>query len=199
MEYEEKFKEVLNDHETVVKAYKPNKLKYWISKALYLLFLTCFLTAFVVLVSFINDTPAEENAAPVFDVTTFAIYFSIAIVVVILVTVYLIFFYRNLYYCITNERVIIRRGVFGTDFKTLDMQMIGATNVHVSLLDKIVRRNTGSIVFGSNSAPIMGQGSTFIFKDIVDPYNESKEIKTTIDNYKTNFEKKVSSKEKKEK
>ena len=65
--------------------------------------------------------------------------------------------------------------------------LIGATNVHVSLLDKIVHHNTGSIVFGSNSAPIMGQGSTFIFKDIIDPYKESKEIKTAIDNYKTSF------------
>ena len=64
------------------------------------------------------------------------------------------------------------------------MQMIGATNVHVSILDKLVRKNTGSIVFGSNSAPIVGQGSVFIFKDIVDPYNESKEIKKTIDEYK---------------
>lgn len=187
MKNEEKFNEVLNDNEKIVKIYKPNKLKYWVSKALWLLCFAAFLAAFVSLVSFMHDESADATAAPVFNVTSFAIYFSISLVIWILTFVYLIFYYRKLFYCITTERVIIRKGVFGTDYKTLDMQMIGATNVHVSLLDKIVHHNTGSIVFGSNSAPIMGQGSTFIFRDIVDPYKESKEIKTAIDNYKSNF------------
>lgn len=184
MEYEEKFKDILNENETILKTYKPNKLKYWVSKALGIFFIALLWAMLTLSLSY--TSAGEGNAAEtVFDVTNFAITLSVGVVVILLYTVYLIFFYRNLYYCVTNERIIIRRGVFGTDYKTLDMQMIGATNVHVSILDKIVRRNTGSIVFGSNSAPLVGQGSVFIFKDIVDPYNESKEIKSAIDNFRT--------------
>ena len=184
MEYEEKFKDILNSNETIVKVYKPNRLKYWVSKTLYILFLVALFAVLICSLSYIDDS-AAQNAQPVFNVKAFAVSLSIGIVVILLLTIYLIFYYRNLYYCVTNERVIIRKGVFGTDYKTLDMQMIGATDVRVSLLDKLVKHNTGSIIFGSNSAPMMGQGSTFIFKDIVAPYDESKEIKATIDNFKS--------------
>lgn len=183
MEYEEKFKDVLNNNETIVKVYKPNKLKYWVSKTLYILFLVALYALLIWSLSYIDDSAAQD-AQPVFNVKAFAVSLSVGAVVFLLIIIYLIFFYRNLYYCVTNERVIIRKGVFGTDYKTLDMQMIGATDVRVSLLDKIVKRNTGSIIFGSNSAPMMGQGSTFIFKDILAPYDESKEIKATIDSFK---------------
>lgn len=183
MDFSEKFNEILNSGEKIVKVYKPNKLKYWIAQVLLLLLYAAVFAIVVVSFSFITNESKSETV--IFNPDGFAISLSVCAVLWICLAVYLIFFYRNLYYCVTTERVLIRRGVFGTDFKTLDMQMIGATNVHVSLLDKIVRRNTGSIVFGSNSAPIMGQRSTFIFKDIVDPYKESKEIKTAVDNFRT--------------
>ena len=180
MEYEEKFKDILNSDETVVKVYKPNKLKYWVAKGLYIFLVACLFALLVWSLSFMETTESVD-APPTFNLTIFAVTLSISLVLLIVIIVYLIYFYKNLYYCITSQRVIIRRGVFGTDYKTLDMQMIGATNVRVSLLDKMVCRNTGSIVFGSNSAPMISQGSVFIFRDIVDPYKESKDIKASID------------------
>lgn len=188
MNFEEKFKEVLNANEEIIKVYKPNKLKYWIAKTLLLVLYSAVFALVVAVFSFITNESQSETV--IFNPTGFAVSFSVCVVLLICLAIYLVFYYRNLYYCVTTERVLIRRGVFGTDFKTLDMQMIGATNVHVSLVDKIVKQNTGSIVFGSNSAPIMGQGSAFIFKDIVDPYNESKEIKSAVDHFKENLNKK---------
>ncbi len=184
MDFSNKFQEILNSNETIIKIYKPNRLKYWISKVLDLLLWVVVFAMIVLAFSFmqINDTEEPVNAA--FNPIGFAISFGISMAILLFLAVYLIFYYRNLYYCVTNERVITRSGVFGTDFKTLDMQMIGAINVRVSLLDKIVKKDTGSINFGSNSAPIMGKASTFIFKDIVAPYNECKEIKNAVDNFK---------------
>ena len=189
MEFAEKFNEVLNGNEKVLKVYKPNKLKYWLAKTLLFLLYAAVFAMVVVSFSFISEKGDQQAENVVFNPEGFAISLSVCSVFLICLAIYFVFFYRNLYYCVTSERVLIRRGVFGTDFKTLDMQMIGATNVHVSLLDKIVKRNTGSIVFGSNSAPIMGQGSTFVFKDIVDPYNESKEIKSAVDEFKAHQKK----------
>ena len=95
--------------------------------------------------------------------------------------------YKNLYYAYTNKRIIIRSGIFGVDFKSLDMGMIGAVNVYVSLLDKIVRKNTGSIMFGSTASPIgyaQSSGSVYRYKHIDAPYETCREIKSFIDNYK---------------
>ena len=183
MDYSNKFAEILNTNEIIIKNYKPNKIKYWLTQALQLFLFAILLAAIILSFSFIQVSTTEEPANAAFNPTGFAISFSICIVIWLLTFVYLIFFYRNLYYCITNERVIVRRGVFGTDFKTLDFKMIGAINVHVSLLDKIAHQNTGSIVFGSNSAPMINKSSAFLFRDILNPYDESKEIKTAIDNF----------------
>jgi hypothetical protein len=97
-------------------------------------------------------------------------------------------YYYKLFYAYTNKRVIIRTGIFGVDYKSLDMAMIGAVNVYVSLLDKILQKNTGTLTFGSMASPMMtasGQaGSMFRFANIEMPYDLYREIKNAIDEYK---------------
>jgi uncharacterized membrane protein YdbT with pleckstrin-like domain len=96
-------------------------------------------------------------------------------------------YYKNIYYAYSNKRIIIRSGIFGVDFKSLDMSMIGAVNVYVSLIDKIVRKNTGSISFGSTASPIgyaQSSGAAYKFNHIAMPYETCKEIKSFIDEYK---------------
>ncbi len=185
MNFEDKFTQILKEGEVIKRTYKPNKFKYWLSNGLRLFFLLVMLLGFAWIASM---TEVDENNPGhlQFSAMTFGIYAGIIGLIIILVLVYRIFFYRNLYYGVTNERIVIRKGVFGTDFKSLDMSMIGAQNVHVTLLDKIARRNTGSLVFGSNSSPITPQGGTFMLKDILDPYNESRFIKSVIDEYREN-------------
>ena len=89
------------------------------------------------------------------------------------------------YYAYTNKRVIIRKGIFGVDYKSLDMSMIGAVDVSVTLLDKIVHKNTGTIAFGSMANPMGNQnGFMFKFAHVYNPYETYKEIKTVIDEFK---------------
>ncbi len=180
MTHEERFAPILNDDEQIIKIYKPDKLKYWLFRSLCLIFCAAVLALFVTAIS-VLEVSETEPAEPTFKSLNFGISFGISVVLLILVALYLFFYYRNLFYCVTTERVIIRAGVFGTDFKTMDMLMIGAIDAYVSLLDKIARHNTGRIIFGSNSAPLVGRNSAFVFRDIPDPYNETKTIKTTID------------------
>lgn len=181
MDYSDKFKDILNSNETIIKIYKPNKFKYWLGKVIGLILLLCL---FLFADAAISNIEKEGTTVSEFSIKTFTILSLISVCIVILILLYWIFFYRNIFYCISTERVIIRRGVFGTDYRALEMQMIGVTNVNVSLLDKIAGKNTGSITFASNAAPIGYQASMFVFEDIVDPYQESKEIKTAIDNCK---------------
>ena len=105
------------------------------------------------------------------------------LVVLLIASIY----YKNLYYAYSNKRIIIRSGVFGVDFKSLDMSMIGAVNVYVSLIDKILRKNTGTILFGSTASPLnYGQtsGTCYKFTHIKMPYETCKEVKSYIDEYK---------------
>ena len=80
--------------------------------------------------------------------------------------------------------------IFGVDFKSLDLSVIGAVNVYVSLLDKIVHKDTGSLKFGSPSSPIAGEDSSaYGFSHISQPYETCKEIKVYIDSCKKEKEK----------
>ena len=94
--------------------------------------------------------------------------------------------YKNVYYAYSNKRIIIRSGIFGVDYKSLDMSMIGATDVYVSLLDKIMKKNTGSLTFGSAASPVGGSNnaSGYRFNHVTAPYETCKEIKSYIDSYK---------------
>ncbi len=178
MDYSKKFEPILNENEKIEKTYKPNKTKYWVGKALWYLLYLVFGTLFAFAVGS-PETPEEGQPAKPFSYTAFGITMAIVGVLLILGIIYVIFYYRNLYYAVTNQRVIIRSGVFGTDFKALDMKNIGAQNVRVTLLDKIVHKNTGTIAFGSNQYALVHN-----FIGIVDPYNESKFIKTIVDRCK---------------
>ena len=65
------------------------------------------------------------------------------------------------------------------------MSMIGAVDVYVSVIDKILRKNTGSVTYGSMASPMNGNtGSLYRFSHIETPYETCKEIKTAINLFK---------------
>lgn len=184
-EFEKEFLPILDDNETIRNIYKPNKTKFWVSNMVYMTFGMLFFVMFLE-ICFLSGY---------FDgslTTTDLLYINIGVLALVvflyvLDIVYSIFFYKNLYFAVTNQRVIIRKGVFGTDFQALDMKMIGAINVSVTLLDKICHKNTGSIHFGSTSSPISNtsRNTLYNFTNITDPYKEYKEIKKYIDEIKS--------------
>ena len=108
------------------------------------------------------------------------------IVCMLIVWLFASIYYKNLYYAYSNKRIIIRSGIFGVDYRTLDMSMVGAVNVSVSLLDKILKKNTGTLSFGSTASPVIQAttGSTYKFTHIIAPYETCKEVKSYIDAYK---------------
>ncbi len=72
------------------------------------------------------------------------------------------------------------------------MNMVGASNVKVSLLDKLCRKNTGTVIFGSMASPMVnGQNGTsgYVLADIADPYGVYKELKEAIEDRKESLSK----------
>lgn len=177
---EELFESILDKDEKVEKVFKPHKGKFFVSTFLawgIMLLMFTLVAVFAVLF------PDEEG---VIDKIYVLIPIGAFVLCMLIVWLFAAIYYKNLYYAYSNKRIIIRSGIFGVDFKSLDMSMIGAVNVYVSLIDKILRKNTGSISFGSTASPIgYGQNSSiYKFNHIKQPYETCKEIKSFIDSYK---------------
>lgn len=178
---EKMFDIILDKDEKIIKVYKPNKLKLYISSLLAYILMFGWFFAFGAVGLFATESPLPLAASLSILIGSFVL---ITLIAVIIIRIY----YKNLYYAYSNKRVIIRTGVFGIDFKSLDIKMIGATNVYVSLLDKILAKNTGTISFGSMASPMVSYGNSnamgYKFAHITLPYETYKEIKNIIDEKK---------------
>lgn len=183
---EKLFSHILDDDEKIIKVFKPNKIKLFVS-SIFMNFIWSFW--FLAFGIFMVLFPEE-------GVTIDKIYILVPIGIYLVLFALIILFtalhYKNIYYAYSNKRIIIRSGIFGIDYKSLDMSMIGVVDVYVSLFDKIIKKNTGSVTFGSAASPVIDSkgGSAYRFNHIVMPYETCKEIKTYIDAYKKEINKK---------
>ena len=177
---EEKFKDILEKDENIIKMYKPDKCKFWVRYTL--LSTACWIMAFAALVGSIPDEGKTFN--PELFWLLFIIACSIFVVGMPVTTLFGAVYYKNRFYAYTGKRILIRSGVIGIDYKSLEFKALTATIVNVSLLDKILGRHTGSIRFGSPSSPV-GSVKTglnpYVFQHIVKPYETIREIKEFID------------------
>ena len=183
---EKLFERILDDDEKIEKVMKPHKGKYYLSVMLaWGLSLAIFAVMGIIFVLFPEEGMEIDK---IYTLIPIGIWVACMIVVWLFAAIY----YKNLYYAYSNKRVIIRSGIFGVDFKSLDMSMIGAVNVYVSFVDKIIRKDTGSIMFGSTASPIGGQnaGAVYRFNNIKAPYETCKEVKSFIDKYKKTMQSK---------
>lgn len=178
---EKLFERILDDDEKIEKIIRPNKCKFFFSNlVLWGLSFAVFAIMGVLGVLIPEEGMETEKIYVLIPI-------GIWIVSMLFVWLMMAIYYKNLYYAYTNKRVIVRSGIFGVDFKSLDMSMIGAVNVYVSLFDKVLRKDTGSIMFGSTASPIgYGQnaGAGYRFNHIQMPYETCKEVKSKIDEYK---------------
>ena len=83
--------------------------------------------------------------------------------------------YNNTYYAYTNKRLIVRKGVFGNSYDSLEYKDITSTSVSVGFLDK--KSKTGSITFES---PSSHHEHPMTFSCIENPYQQMNEIKEQI-------------------
>ena len=184
MKFEEKFKDTLNDGEVLQKILKPNKglyvFGYLFPMIIPLLFMTIVIT--IVTIGIPTDGSTGMWIPPVVLLGVLLLMFIIGLPIVLVS-------HKNIFYAVTNKRVIIRSGIFGIDFKSMDLNDINAVETYVSVLDKIAKKNTGTINFGSPTRPILAvqggrMGSTFKFVYILDPYAVAKELKAMVDSKK---------------
>ena len=170
------FENILDDDEQVIRVIKPHKGKVYLSR-IFCTALPCLLyLALILLMVFV---PSEEPMSSREKVIVICSMVGLCVVVFALVLIFTALYFKHTYYAVTNKRLIIRTGIIGVDFKSLDYRNLGATDVYVSLLDKILSKNTGTLRFGNASSP-MGTNKMYCFSHVRDPYGLYKEIKQYI-------------------
>ena len=169
----EMFSDVLEREEEIIAVYKPNKCKtawWWILVSLSSLI-------WIPLVGLIGLGEDWFWLALGVSLGITALCALIAIVAGLL-------WWKNRFFAYTNKRILIRGGIIGIDYKSLEFKSLTATAVVVSLLDKLVRKRTGSIRFGSAASPMVSvfnsHSNQFIFQHIQKPYDVLREIKEHI-------------------
>lgn len=179
---QEKFVDILDDGEQINVCYLPNKKKVYLSSIIATTLILGFICAFVALAMFVPEE-GYEPLAPIFALIPIGIF----VVGMALAMVFTGMHLKKSVYAITNKRIIIRTGIIGVDYKCMDLVSIGATEVYVSVIDKLLGGKTGSIRFGSMASPINGNNTIpYAFSDIVEPYKTYKFIKEQIELAKTN-------------
>lgn len=134
---EERFKEVLDSGEEIVKIEKPGACRFFVIQFL--------IIAFAML---IISTGAILEMVEYYGVG--AVWWALA-VSVFCILVYMLFafcYYKNTFYCVTNKRVIIRSGIAGVDYKEINLEKVSNITVKRIWFDKLFKRTSGTIIFG---------------------------------------------------
>ncbi len=183
----EDLRKILDSDEMVLESYKPNKKRFVTLQILFsgsfflLLVSIMFVIGILGLVDVIRFTDVDGNKEwlPPIMLTAMG---AFPLLFYITGTLGIIFRYKRSLYVITNKRFIIRSGFIGVDYKSLEIKNVLTVDVRVDFLDKLVKPNTGSIIFGSAAMPVInGNGSrqqgAFSFAHINEPYEVYKKVK----------------------
>ena len=191
------FNQVLLQGEQVIKTFRPHKGRFWLSRLSHLIGLIPFmLFPTIILVLLLNNwgpfaLMEGETYFPGFSLILGGLIGAMVGIPVFffgIEAVFSIFWYKNRLYCFTNKRVMIQCGVFGRNFRFMDLQWATNSFVQISVLDRMLGKNTGSIKFSSMGNPMMNMnqmggmggpsmmGAMFYFLYVVNPHDILREI-----------------------
>ena len=170
------FEPILDKNEKIVEVFKPNKAKVFLSSFISSFLFLLFMFAIACLAIFVP----EENVEPI-NPLWILLPVGILLFIEAIVMIFTAMYYKKTYFAYSNKRVIVRTGIIGVDYKSLDIKMIGAFDVNVSFIDKLVHKNTGSIRFGSMSSPVTNQAGGIVFASVTNPYENYKKIKEYVE------------------
>lgn len=183
---EELFNKVLNENESIRKILKPQGVSFILKSLLLFTYIVLIMLVLIVVAAAEHSTVGITICASCLGI---CIIFSL---------IYVLLLYKNTFYCITNKRLIKRSGVFGIDFQFLDFADVEAIDVNVSLINKMCGNKSGSILIGTKARPIVSMASSFVFRDVLNPYELSKKFKEYVDYLKGNKSQVKSNLEKKD-
>lgn len=99
--------------------------------------------------------------------------------------------FKNVYYVITDKRVLIQNGLIGRDFQIIDFDKIQSAEVRVGILDKLLGGGSGSIYIDSGRLSYSRNRSyshPYVLLHIAKPYEVFSFFKKVSHDVKTDIE-----------
>lgn len=173
--------DVLMDNEKILWKAKPNKKSYILASVfkmlpfalLWLLFDGFFIA--MIVIGMVNDSIPVAILA---FIIPFFIFHLAPVWIWIKNIIKSSLEIKNIEYAITQQRIIIRSGVIGIDFKSLTFPEIENINVKVSLIDKLCKVGDIYINAATNSA---------VLYDLSNPYDLSKKLQKIVVDIKSDL------------
>jgi len=181
------FDPILDEGEEVTAVFKPNKARFFLGRVLTYFFLGFWLCWFPLLM-LVPDRDTGESVLGGNVALAWVIFAAVLVLPTLIALPFIFAHYRHVLYAVSGSRLLIKDGIVGVDYRTLELKNIGATDVNVGVLDKMMGRNTGTLSFGSNASPMTGNGrngvNVYRFANVVGPYVVLKNIKAAIEKSK---------------
>ncbi|MGI6734719.1 MAG: PH domain-containing protein [Bacilli bacterium] len=169
---------ILMKDEKVLYTYKPYLLKTIITSVLVYLFIAVFLS----ILYFVPGETLEETARMPFIATLILSGWTLLYLIILVCQ---ILAHRNKFFTVTNKRFIIQKGLLGIDFESIPVNAVQYISVNVSVIDKLLKKGTGTVIFGTISTPVTAnQAAKFMFSNIFDVYANYKVFKELSDSAK---------------
>ncbi len=101
--------------------------------------------------------------------------------------------HKNIYYAITDKRILLQKGIIGRDFELVDFDQISNAEVNVGVVDKLFGGGkTGSILLATpGSMTYTRQGPVqrpYMLSNITNPYDVFKFFKQVAHDVKTDIQ-----------
>ena len=155
-----KVEDVLEQGEKILLRTRPNKKAYILSAVLRMLPIVLFWAAFDIFAIVMMFTHGVSSGEIVFLIIFFAFHL-IPVWIWIAGIVHAVAGFKNIEYVFTEQRIIIRSGIIGIDFKSLYYSEIEGVNLKVGILDKCFK--VGDIY-------IQSMKQSTVLNDISSPY-----------------------------
>lgn len=179
---------MLAPNETIELVTRPNKVRWLIIdnivKTITLLFFGAifFTVGLLILVGVI--IPVDNSEATKMPAIMFMVFGGIPILLAVWGLISRFARYKNIAYIVTDNRLIIRSGLLGVDYQEIRRDSILSINVNVTPFDKMMKPNTGTLIFGTASNPIIvntqnnrgANQNAFKFECIDNPYDLYKKL-----------------------
>lgn len=167
------FDEILDPNEKILMSLSPEKWKVYFTNLIkpffvYLIFVMLFFVLF-----FVKGDGVSKEDALVF------LYFISGLILILEVIVILITkkSTKNMYYIFTENRVVASQGLFGYDYKTLEIKHIKDVQLKWSFIDKLCGKKTGQLYFVSDDKSMQ----SILFYSVEKPLDVYLEIQEILE------------------
>ncbi|MCD6444827.1 PH domain-containing protein [Candidatus Bathyarchaeota archaeon] len=163
--------------EDVISMLEPGERLIWSGRPLLKPFVLKRLSGLIIPIVFIvfstSFTPFFTTGWTMPLVSFFILWFGILGFMLFLSSIYPLLLWRNLYYVLTDKRMIVRKGVLGIDYDILDLKYIQQINVNVGVWDKFY--GTGTVIIQAIGV------SPVSLQSVPNPLNVQKIIKAAAE------------------